>query len=396
MRSKMLRRGYGALGLPTTSVVGHQGELIVGQLGGKKVAMLAGRIHAYEGRSMEECCAVRAMAAWGARFSLMTSAVGSLHTELRPGDLVQITDHINHGINPLLVRTSTRWDHAFRIRRAPTTLSLRSKHTRPHRRWGWLHSGVTPPFGAELRDAGRGAHAGTDGRRCSGNERCSRDHRRRPRGHARAHHRHRVERGDGVLSQLNHEDVTATWASGESPVSAPRALGEHVVTDDDRKLLRLRSRRRSRRTDRSHGTPSELRPTDGELFTGCNVESASFSLTCCAERVAVFKAVSEGSQIRGLRHRHCRRQASAAVWCLSAGTSEFGQNMRIVLGNPEGEVRILELFDLLPEGFTAEQLWSEQSGRTRRLNLGARLVNEGSLGVSTALHLSHAAPHPGK
>ena len=58
--------GYGALGLPTTSVVGHEGELIVGQLGGKKVAMLAGRIHAYEGRSMEESVrAVRAMAAWG-------------------------------------------------------------------------------------------------------------------------------------------------------------------------------------------------------------------------------------------------------------------------------------------------------------------------------------------
>ena len=96
--------GYGALGLPTTSVVGHEGELIVGQLGGKKVAMLAGRIHAYEGRSMEESVrAVRAMAAWGVEVLLMTSAVGSLHTGLRPGDLVQITDHINlMGINPLV------------------------------------------------------------------------------------------------------------------------------------------------------------------------------------------------------------------------------------------------------------------------------------------------------
>ena len=95
--------GYGALGLPTTSVVGHQGELIVGQLGGKKVAMLAGRIHAYEGRSMEESVrAVRAMAAWGVEVLLMTSAVGSAY-RTRPGDLVQITDHINlMGINPLV------------------------------------------------------------------------------------------------------------------------------------------------------------------------------------------------------------------------------------------------------------------------------------------------------
>ena len=96
--------GYGAIGLPTTSVVGHQGELIVGQLGQTKVAMLAGRIHAYEGRSMEESVrAVRAMAAWGVEVLLMTSAVGSLHTGLSPGDLVQITDHINlMGINPLV------------------------------------------------------------------------------------------------------------------------------------------------------------------------------------------------------------------------------------------------------------------------------------------------------
>ena len=96
--------GYGPLGLPTTSVVGHEGELIVGDLGSTRVAMLAGRIHAYEGRSMEESVrAVRAMAAWGVDILLMTSAVGSVKASLRPGDLVQVTDHINlMGINPLV------------------------------------------------------------------------------------------------------------------------------------------------------------------------------------------------------------------------------------------------------------------------------------------------------
>ena len=38
-----------------------------------------------------------------------------------------------------------------------------------------------------------------------------------------------------------------------------------------------------------------VRAADGRVFTGCNVEVASYSLTCCAERVAVFKAVSEGA-----------------------------------------------------------------------------------------------------
>ena len=96
--------GYGELGLPTTSVVGHEGQLIVGRLGSTRVAMLAGRLHSYEGRPLEEAVrAVRTMAAWGVNILLMTSAVGSLKVELQPGDLVRVTDHINlMGINPLV------------------------------------------------------------------------------------------------------------------------------------------------------------------------------------------------------------------------------------------------------------------------------------------------------
>jgi len=95
---------YSELGLPTTSVTGHEGALIVGQLSGVKVAMLAGRIHAYEGRPMEEVVrGVRALAAWGVEILLMTSAVGSLKKELAPGDLLQVTDHVNlMGVNPLV------------------------------------------------------------------------------------------------------------------------------------------------------------------------------------------------------------------------------------------------------------------------------------------------------
>ena len=95
---------YHEIGLPSTSVEGHDGALIVGELGGTRVAMLSGRIHTYEGRPMEENVrAVRAMAAWGVEILVMTSAVGSLHIGLQPGDLVRVTDHINlMGINPLV------------------------------------------------------------------------------------------------------------------------------------------------------------------------------------------------------------------------------------------------------------------------------------------------------
>ena len=45
---------YKEVGLPTTNVSGHAGQLVIGELGGSKVALLSGRIHVYEGRSMEE------------------------------------------------------------------------------------------------------------------------------------------------------------------------------------------------------------------------------------------------------------------------------------------------------------------------------------------------------
>jgi len=95
---------YSELGLPETSVTGHEGAVIVGHLSGVKVAMLAGRIHSYEGRPMEEVVrGVRALAAWGVDILLMTSAVGSLQKELAPGDLLQVTDHVNlMGVNPLV------------------------------------------------------------------------------------------------------------------------------------------------------------------------------------------------------------------------------------------------------------------------------------------------------
>ena len=103
---------YAEIGLPQTSVVGHAGKLVVGDLGGERIAMLSGRIHSYEGHPLEVVVrAVRAMAAWGVKRLVMTSAVGSLHTGLQPGDLVRITDHINlMGINPLVGPNRAHWE----------------------------------------------------------------------------------------------------------------------------------------------------------------------------------------------------------------------------------------------------------------------------------------------
>lgn len=95
---------YEQVGLPPTGVSGHAGALITGHLGGAGVALLAGRVHAYEGHPMSRVvAAVRAIAAWGVRELVVTSAVGGLDAAHTPGQLVRLVDHINlTGWNPLI------------------------------------------------------------------------------------------------------------------------------------------------------------------------------------------------------------------------------------------------------------------------------------------------------
>lgn len=87
-----------------TSVEGHEGRLIIGEVHGVTVAALQGRFHAYEGHPMEEIVLpVRTLAALGAEILFLTNASGGINENYHPGDLVAITDHINlSGRNPLV------------------------------------------------------------------------------------------------------------------------------------------------------------------------------------------------------------------------------------------------------------------------------------------------------
>jgi len=90
--------------MPTPSVAGHPGELWLGQLRGVVVACLRGRVHAYEGHPVETLAfGVRLLAALGCRAVLLTNAAGGIRSDLSPGSLMLITDHINlSGRNPLV------------------------------------------------------------------------------------------------------------------------------------------------------------------------------------------------------------------------------------------------------------------------------------------------------
>ncbi len=91
-------------GMPQPRVVGHAGNLVVGVLGGARVACLQGRAHAYEGHDMSSVVfGARVLARLGVRTALITNAAGGIRAGFTPGDLMLITDHLNlMGRNPLV------------------------------------------------------------------------------------------------------------------------------------------------------------------------------------------------------------------------------------------------------------------------------------------------------
>lgn len=90
-------------GYPAPTVAGHTGELWAGRLGRLPVIIQRGRTHYYEGRSMDDVVfSTRLYARLGVKTLVVTNASGAIRADLRAGDLVLITDHINMlGANPL-------------------------------------------------------------------------------------------------------------------------------------------------------------------------------------------------------------------------------------------------------------------------------------------------------
>lgn len=101
-----------------------------------------------------------------------------------------------------------------------------------------------------------------------------------------------------------------------------------------------------------------LLTSDGRVFTGCNVENSTYGLSMCAERVAIFKAISEGATeiarvVVVTDHENiappcgCCRQM---IWEFSSGNTE------VVLANLSGDVRSYQITELLPEAFDERYL----------------------------------------
>jgi len=94
---------YASLGLPSSAVSGHEGELLIGKKCGRVVACFSGRIHYYEGYTAAECVSlVRFAKLLGARSVVLTNAAGGIDPAFSVGDIMQITDQISLVPSPLI------------------------------------------------------------------------------------------------------------------------------------------------------------------------------------------------------------------------------------------------------------------------------------------------------
>jgi purine-nucleoside phosphorylase len=100
---------------PKSTVPGHSGRLVIGTLDGVPIAVMQGRVHAYEGYSPEEVgFPVRVLGLLGVKTLVVTNAAGGIRLDMKQGDLVLLSDHINFtGRNPLVGKHDERFGPRF-------------------------------------------------------------------------------------------------------------------------------------------------------------------------------------------------------------------------------------------------------------------------------------------
>jgi purine-nucleoside phosphorylase len=116
----------GVPGWPVSTVEGHCGKLFLGRAAGRRVIVLQGRVHYYEGHPIGQVVfPVRVLGRLGVRVLILTNAAGGIRPDLKPGDFMLITDHINWmGVNPLIGPNDPRFGPRFPDLSAPYDPSL--------------------------------------------------------------------------------------------------------------------------------------------------------------------------------------------------------------------------------------------------------------------------------
>ena len=292
-------------GFPPVGVVGHSGQLLIGRLGGTPVMVLSGRAHFYEGHPMTVVTfAVRALAAYGIRDLLLTNAAGGVNRGFRPGDFMVLSDHINFmGTNPLRGAPQPGLPRFVDLTRA-------------------YDEGLSRLLARAGRECGVKLRAGVYLAVCGPSYETPAEIRAFARLGADAVGMSTVP--EAIVARQCGLRVAAVscitnLAAGRSRQTLSHAevleTAERVKTWQRKCSNTLRSSM-ARESNRSlwPRRPLEARATRavapyskfkvgaalltraGEIITGANVESASYGLTCCAERVALFHALTSGKR----------------------------------------------------------------------------------------------------
>ena len=100
---------------PVSNVVGHKGRLVFAEINGKKTVMMQGRVHFYEGHTLERVTfPVKVLKKLGIKTLILTNAAGAVNESFKPADLMLITDHINFmGTNPLIGKNDADFGTRF-------------------------------------------------------------------------------------------------------------------------------------------------------------------------------------------------------------------------------------------------------------------------------------------
>ncbi len=131
-------------GFPVSTALGHKGNFIVGTLGGKSVIAMQGRIHYYEGYPMDlVTLPIRVMKVIGIKYLFVSNAAGGVNYDYKVGDLMIITDHLNHLPNPLVGPNLDEFGPRFPDMTRPYDLGLIALAEKVAGRMGVkLHKGV--------------------------------------------------------------------------------------------------------------------------------------------------------------------------------------------------------------------------------------------------------------
>ena len=127
------------------------------------------------------------------------------------------------------------------------------------------------------------------------------------------------------------------------------------MTDEELIALAAQARERAYAPYSQFAVGAALLAKSGRVYTACNVENVSYGLSVCAERAAVFKAVSEGE-----------KEFEAIAVVTETGVTpcgacrqvlrEFGEDLRVIVADASGRYRVFSLRELLPDAVAPENL----------------------------------------